>query len=87
MRKYRKEVLPFKRKLKNGHNKSYMLQLIKPYAQRYFKLLPHCQHSTDWIGRQTSCSGNQHVDVDIATNKRGTEGYTPTNKRGCEPVY
>ena len=54
---------------------------------RHFKLLPHCQDSTDWIGGQTSYSGNQHVDVDIATNKWGTEGNTPTNKRGSEPVY
>lgn len=64
-----------------------MHQLMKPYAQRYFNLLPHCQDSTDWIGGQTSYSGNQLVDVDIATNKRGTKGYTPTNKRGSEPVY
>jgi len=48
---------------------------------------PHCQESTNWIGGQTSYCGNQHVDVDIATNKRGTKGYTPTNKRCREPVY
>ena len=77
-------MLPFK--IKNEHNKNCIKQPIKPYAQSYFKLLPHCQESTNWVGRQTSYSGNQHVDVDIATNKRGTKGYTPTNERGREPV-